>query len=334
MNQTIRTVEVSALPNLYPGYIYFSLRSLVAQSRCPCTLRLEAYNPASQRLRLVVAQEAGALLQKSWLGNLLQAGIHHAYIHQDDLDRLQEYLRTQTARLPQDSPQDQDRQHCLVYEQALCSIRSAMLDPRNGRRLAQGLGTVRQVFQQVWDNDDTRQGLLRVMASDGRLAKHCLNVCLLGVGVARSQGWPRPTAESLALALFFHDLGLAGQATLPQGGSQDPSLGGNDALREHPRLSRDFLRKVPGLDPEVLETVLNHHENLDGSGYPRGLRAQDLSPAARLARIVDFYESSTAGRGASPAATPFETLSLMRREMQAQLDQDLLQALVRFLGHG
>lgn len=334
MNQGIRTIEVSTLPNLYPGFVHFSLRSLVPASRCPCALRLEAYHPASQRLRLVPAQEAGARLDQDWLVRLLEAGIHHAYIHQDDLERLEEYLRMQAVRLQPGSDQGRDLRYCLLYEQALCAIKAAMLEPRNGRRLAQGVATVRQVLDIVWQEDGARQGLLKVMTSDGRLAKHCLNVCLLGVGMARAQDWPRQQAQNLGLALLFHDLGLAEQAWDYRDCPPQPSGQADAALLDHPRLSRDYLGTVPDLAPEVLETVLNHHENLDGSGYPRGVQGQGLSPASRLARIVDFYESSTAGRGGCPACTPFEALSFMRREMKTQVDQDLLEDFVRFLGHG
>jgi HD-GYP domain-containing protein (c-di-GMP phosphodiesterase class II) len=332
MTPTLSTVQVAALPNLYPGYVHISLRTLVQGSRCPCTLRLEAYNSTSQSLRLVVAQEAGARLEKTWLQRLLQAGISHAYISQDDLERLQEYLRAQARRTLAQTPGDLQLQLCLIYEQALCSLRAAMLEPRNGRRLASGVATVRHILDMIWQDDRARQGLLKVMTSEGRLARHCLNACLLGLGVARDLGWPRQQAENLGLALFFHDLGLAEQP-----GGSDCSIvepaEDDAALREHPRLSRDFLDAVPDLAPEVLETVFNHHENLDGSGYPQGLAAPALSLGSRLARIVDFYEAATAGRTPCQGLSPFQVLSHMRREMKSQVDQELLEALVRFLGH-
>jgi HD-GYP domain-containing protein (c-di-GMP phosphodiesterase class II) len=332
MTQAFQTVQVSALPNLYPGYVHVSLRALVPGSRGPCTLRLEAFSAASQRLRLVVAHEAGAWLDETWLTRLLQAGMQHAYIAQDDLDLFQEYLRAQASRLLARDPQDARLQHCLVYEQALCALKAAMLEPRNGRRLASGVATVRQLLDLVWQDERARHGLLKVMASDGRLAKHCLNVCLLGLGVARDQGWPRQQVENLGLALFFHDLGLA---ELPGGADcslQDPAAA-DAKLRQHPRLSREFLGAVPDLAPEVLEIVLNHHENLDGSGYPQGLRAPRLSLGARLARVVDYYETATAGWSGRQGLSPFEALRGLRREMHGQVDQELLEALVRFLGH-
>ena len=332
MTQALNTVQVSALPNLYPGFVHFSLRSLVQGSRSPCTLRLEAYSSASQRLRLVVAQEAGARLEDDWLARLLQAGIHHGYIAQDDLDRFQEYLRSQASRLLASAPHDSELQYCLIYEQALCALKGAMLEPRNGRRLASGVATVRQLLDLAWRDDRARQGLLKVMTSDGRLAKHCLNVCLLGLGVARDQGWTRQETENLGLALFFHDLGLAEQP-----GGADCSLleptAAEPGLRQHPQLSGDFLGAVPDLAPEVVETVCNHHEYLDGSGYPQGLKAPALSRGARLARIVDYYETATAGRGDCQGLSPFEALLRLGQEMKDQVDQELLQALVRFLGN-
>ena len=89
---------------------------------------------------------------------------------------------------------------------------------------------------------------------------------------------------------------------------------------------------MPGLSREVSEIVLNHHESLDGSGYPRGLKADQISPPCRLARLVDVYESSTSGCGGAEVLTPFSALRHMRFDMTAQLDQSMLESFVRFLG--
>jgi HD-GYP domain-containing protein (c-di-GMP phosphodiesterase class II) len=337
MDQTVNITEISGPPNLYPGFVNVALRSLVPGTRAPCPIRLEAWASHLQRLRLVIAKEAGALIEAAWRDHLLQEGVTHAFIALEDLDVFQDYLSRHThvllAQGSQDPRQDPRQGHSLVYELALCSMKSAMLDPRNGRRLGMGVTTVRQVMDMIWDDERTRSGLLRVLTGDKQLYTHSLNVTLLGAGFARAQGWPREQAENLAVALFFHDLGLMDSRP---GDIADDALCQSrqeSTLREHPLASQRFLSKVPGLALETLETVLNHHENLDGSGYPRGLTAPDLPPLSRLARIVDTYESSTSGCGAVEAVSPFAALRRMRDLMAAQLDQRMLEDFVRFIGH-
>jgi HD-GYP domain-containing protein (c-di-GMP phosphodiesterase class II) len=331
MSDNLVTTEVSAPPNLYPGFVNVSLRSLLPDSLLPCELRLEAWAAQQQQLRLVTALAPGAKVNGAWLKHLLNEDVKHGFIAMDDLDNFQDYLLANMNQVLTD--QDPRRGHYLAYEQALCSIKSAMLDPRNGRRLARGATTVRQIMGTFWEDDKTRQGLLRVLTSDKQLYTHSLNATLLGAGFAHFLGWNRKQAEHVGIALFFHDLGLMEGN---EGNPNQPALcrHRNEAdMHFHPQATLRFLSQVPGLAREVLEIVLNHHENLDGSGYPRRRKSYQLNPAARLARMVDFYESATSGCGGLEVVSPFVALRQMRFDMAAQLDQDMLEHFVRFLGH-
>ncbi|KMY66683.1 hypothetical protein AAU61_16375 [Desulfocarbo indianensis] len=173
--------------------------------------------------------------------------------------------------------------------------------------------------------------MLKVMTLSRELYTHSLNVCLLGVGLATALGWQRDQVSSLGVALFFHDLGLAedaGQESVPL----PLSLHDEEALSPHAEASAQAVAQLPEVDDEALEMVRCHHENLDGSGSPRGLSSTQLSAAARLARIVDIYERATSGCFKSEVLSAFAALQMMRNEMREQLDQEMLSALVRFLG--
>ncbi|MFH1034179.1 MAG: HD domain-containing phosphohydrolase [Pseudomonadota bacterium] len=327
------TTEISGPPNLYPGFAHFSLRALAPGSFAPCQVRLEAFNPAYGGLHLVKALTIGDQVSLVWRQRLLDSGMVHAYVSLPDLDELLTYLGGHAQKLL-DQPGDGDPQqgYLMVYEHALCALKAAMLDPRNGRRLGLGAATVRQLVDALWEDRNTRLGLLKILAKDQELASHSLNTCLLAVGFACHQAWPREKAANLGLAMFYHDLGLV-EMGLP--GPDDPLGAGlreGASLEEHPELAVAFLAQVPGLDPEVGEIVLCHHENLDGSGYPRGISGDQLSPAARLARLVDVYETATSGAAGRPALPPFSVLLIMRRELGMWLDLALLESFVRFLG--
>ncbi len=331
MTAVLNTTEISAPPNLYPGFINISLRALVPGTRLNCDLWLEAWSAAQQRVRLVTALKAGSEVAGGWLSKLIKEEVRNGFLSLDDLDRYQDYLLEHMHEHL--FGQDPRLGHCLVYEQALCSIKSAMLDPRNGRRLARGAATVRQILETMWDDENTRDGLLRVLTGDKQLYTHSLNATLLGVGFAHSLGWSREQTEALGIALFFHDLGLMDKADGLLHHSMLCASRSDAEIRAHPLISERFLSKVTGLTMLTRDIVAQHHENLDGSGYPAGLKAQDLGPASRLARIIDFYESATSGCGSLEVVSPFGALRKMRFDMAAQLDQSLLESFVRFLGH-
>lgn len=328
----IRTTEINSPPNLYPGFVYFSLRALVPGTRVPCEVRLETVNPRDNSTHLMSVLSPGQEVLGSWAQAVLDEGLNIAYVSVDDLEDLQKYLHQSTREAFARGDLAPEEGHLLVYENALTSIKAAILDPGNGRRLSQGVATVRELIDFIWNDDTARDGLLAVMSEDRELFSHSLNVCLFGVGFARVMGWPRQEVESLGQALFFHDLGLAALGDKLNNGSAPAEGKGNGEYRRHPRLSRDFLRNVPGINDQALETVYCHHEYLDGSGFPRGLGAGGLTTPARLAAIVDCYVADTSGYLRSGKLKPFDALKKMRGEMRDQLDQSLLEEFVRFLG--
>jgi HD-GYP domain-containing protein (c-di-GMP phosphodiesterase class II) len=324
----MQITEVEAPPNLYQGYMYFSLSVLVPGSSAPCAIHLEAYNQNLGRVRLVQAISSGDTIREEWLSRLLREGVGQAYINLDDLPALQAYLHERIEELLEEDLEQANR---MVYENALCAIKSAMLDPKNGRRLAMAAAAVREMIQHLWVNEKARKDMLKVMTTSQELFTHSVNVCLLGIGLAITLGWERDQVEDLGLALFFHDLGLAEESAKAEG-YRPVCAEGEAGHRDHPDESANYLTDMPGANPTILEAVRSHHENLDGTGFPRGLEGYSVSSAARLLRVVDLYELATSGCLKPESLSPFSALQLMRYEMRDQLDQEIVGAFVLFLG--
>ncbi|ADK85104.1 metal dependent phosphohydrolase [Desulfarculus baarsii DSM 2075] len=322
--------EQGAQPKLYPGFVYFSLRTLIPETLLPCDVYFEAFIERLGRTRLIPALKKGQPINGQWLDDLLEQGLTHSYAKQEDLEALQEYLFNK-SRIELDNLSMEQRQE-LLYESALCSIKSAMMEPRNGRRLAVGVRTVRRLLDCVWDCDEARKSLLKVMTSDRNIFVHSLNCCLLGASFAHHLGWSQEQAEQLAVALFFHDLALVDN--LDHGEQHEDinfDLNRENSDQFHPIRSRDYLSILPELSPQVLDTVQNHHENLDGTGYPRKTSANQLSVAARIARIIDYYELHTSS-AEGKALAPFLALRAMQTEYAHGMDQRLVAEFIRFLG--
>ena len=86
----------------------------------------------------------------------------------------------------------------------------------------------------------------------------------------------------------------------------------------------DYLSKCPGLPKGVSLIAGQHHEKLDGTGYPHGLKGDEINNLARMASIVDVFSALTDRRVYKPPMAPEEAFGLMSNQMVGHLDQGLL----------
>jgi HD-GYP domain-containing protein (c-di-GMP phosphodiesterase class II) len=129
----------------------------------------------------------------------------------------------------------------------------------------------------------------------------------------------------LTRAALLHDVG---KAFIPVAILDKPGNLTDDEMtiiRRHPRLGYDALAAQGGFPPEMLDVVLHHHELLDGSGYPHGLRGGQISDIVRLTTIVDIHAALVEKRAYRLPFTHTKAYSIME-QMGGKLDQHLLQA--------
>ena len=96
-------------------------------------------------------------------------------------------------------------------------------------------------------------------------------------------------------------------------------------LRAHPTTGYDELRRNPAISSTVLEMARDHHERLDGSGYPAGLRDAQIGRAARICAVVDSYDAVTASRSYRGPTPPAEALGLLGRSVGTHFDTEIFE---------
>ena len=155
--------------------------------------------------------------------------------------------------------------------------------------------------------------------------RHCLFVTGFAVAFAQHLGMREDDQRRLTRAALLHDVGKAfiPVAILDKPGKlTDEEM---NEIRKHPRLGYDALAAQGGFPPEMLDVVLHHHELLDGSGYPNGLRGDRISDIVRLTTIVDIYAALVENRAYRLPFTHERAFSIME-QMGGKLDPHLLQA--------
>jgi putative nucleotidyltransferase with HDIG domain len=155
--------------------------------------------------------------------------------------------------------------------------------------------------------------------------RHCLFVTGFAVAFAQHLGMHEDDQRRLTRAALLHDVG---KAFIPVAILDKPGKLTDEEvseIRKHPRLGYDALAAQGGFPPEMLDVILHHHEMLDGSGYPNGLRGDRISDIVRLTTIVDIYTALVEHRAYRLPFTHTNAFSTME-QMEGKLDPHLLQA--------
>ncbi|MEZ4463901.1 MAG: HD domain-containing phosphohydrolase [bacterium] len=148
-----------------------------------------------------------------------------------------------------------------------------------------------------------------------------VRTAVLAVGLGRQRGLAPASLEQLALAGLCLDVG---QTLLPPDAPRE--------LRErHPHLSVDLLAAHGGLGPVARAGVAGHHERIDGSGHPLGLRGEDVPLGARLLGLCDRYAGLTQPPVVGPARPGYAALAALRRLEGAGFDGRLFAELEALL---
>ena len=130
--------------------------------------------------------------------------------------------------------------------------------------------------------------------------QHCLLVTGVAVSFALDIGFANPDVKQLGIAATLHDIGKAHipLTILDKPGQLDADE--EEIMRRHPVLGYKLLKDIAGITPEILDGVRHHHEYLDGSGYPDGLMAPDISDLVRLLTISDIFAALIESRPYRP----------------------------------
>ena len=162
---------------------------------------------------------------------------------------------------------------------------------------------------------------------------HSRGVADLAGDAARAYGLSEPAARQVRLAGLVHDLGRLGVPNTIWDKESPLSHAETERVRLHPYLTERMLACSPALAP-LAAIAVQHHERMDGSGYPRGLAGAAISPEGRLLAAADFYHSRTEPRPHRQACAAADAAAHVRAEATAgRLDAEAAAAVLAAAGH-
>jgi HD-GYP domain-containing protein (c-di-GMP phosphodiesterase class II) len=220
-----------------------------------------------------------------------------------------------------------------VFELAGIVVVGASLvwDLRRGRRSRTLVGDLRAgelvASEEAFLGARVRALMVRLAEKDTSTEEHTRRVAALAVEVGEQLGLSPARLRSLAIGGLLHDIG---KLSLPSAILQKPGPLDDDeyeVVKLHPTRGEELLLELGGFDESVTRLVLDHHERLDGTGYPRGLQADELDLATRILAVCDVYDALVSERVYRPAWPQERALDLLRDESGTAFDERCVDAL-------
>jgi putative nucleotidyltransferase with HDIG domain len=174
--------------------------------------------------------------------------------------------------------------------------------------------------------------MIRLAERDGSTEEHTRRVAILAARVGEELKLPATTRRHLAVGGLLHDIGKLSVPLeilrRPEGLTDEEFA----EIKRHPEAGRRLLDELGGFSPVVRDLVSDHHERLDGRGYPRGLTEEELPLHTRILTVCDVYDALVSDRVYRAAWTPERAFELLRDDSGSAFDERCVAALAKVLG--
>ncbi len=281
------------------------------------------------------------------INKISATNIHHVVIDttkgidckEDGVDEVQLTLQENIAEASthngkQVSAADEVDNARLIYEEATSVVHRLLEDVRLGKQveLEHIEPVTEKIVNSVFRNKDALISLTRIKDRDLYTFMHSVSVSGLMASFALDRGMNRERIKQLALGGLLHDIG---KMKVPLEILNKPGKLTDDEfeiMQGHAQLGIDYLSNTPGLSQDVMDVVSMHHERFDGTGYPNGLKGDEISEVGQMSSIIDVYDALTSVRCYKDAWEPSYTLKKLLEWSGSQFSKKLVSNYIRCLG--
>jgi HD-GYP domain-containing protein (c-di-GMP phosphodiesterase class II) len=221
-----------------------------------------------------------------------------------------------------------------IHAQAHSIVKQVMQDARLGRAVE--VEAIEQVVEDITAsilrNPGALLGLGHVKDADEYTFLHSVSVGTLLVAFCRSLRMPPETIRQAGIGGLLHDTGKA--KTPPHILNKPAKLTDDEfaVIRRHPQDGYDLLVKSPDVGVLPLTITIQHHERMDGTGYPNKLPGDAIHPLGQMAAIVDVYDAITADRVYHKGMQPTDALRKLFEWSKFHFNPTLVQSFLRCIG--
>ncbi|NKF52031.1 HD-GYP domain-containing protein [Shewanella sp. WXL01] len=239
------------------------------------------------------------------------------------------------AKKPATNPRDvKQKQAKKLLSEAKGLIKKVMSETFEGKAIevAQFGEVADKMIESVMDDADAFKCISALRSKDAYLLEHSINVAFLLVTFGRYLDLDPELIKQMAVGGILHDIGKVKVDNEILHKPARLTAEEFEKMKLHQVYAIDIMRDIEGLSQVSIDVCLMHHEKLDGKGYPRGLKGDEIPMHGRMSCIVDIYDALTATRCYKEAMSPAAAFKILISLTPFHLDQKLVYEFIRCVG--
>ncbi|WP_066870745.1 HD-GYP domain-containing protein [Clostridium mediterraneense] len=186
-----------------------------------------------------------------------------------------------------------------------------------------------EICQSIINNKDISVSLVDIKNMDNYTYQHSVNVATLSVVIGVGLGLPKNKLVDLCIGALLHDIGkvFVGKKIIQKPGKlTDEEF---EIIKTHPKKGYDYIKDNPGLKTSSKMVILQHHERVDGTGYPSNTKDDDINILAKIVAIADVYDALTSDRPYKRAMCPNDAFEFILSKVNSMFDIEIVKVFSR-----
>lgn len=189
--------------------------------------------------------------------------------------------------------------------------------------------TINSMIEEILNCKELLLNLYNIRTFNDYIFDHSVNVCLYSLLTGVAIGYHQKKLEQLGMGAFLHDLG---KMQIPLEILDKPGKLTDEefkVIKEHPSFGYKILTKSNEIEYASAHIAYQHHEKLNGNGYPRGLNGSTIHEYSKIAAIADIYDAITSNRVYRKSLNNYEAIEIIMSYASSELDASLVKVFLR-----
>lgn len=222
---------------------------------------------------------------------------------------------------------------CEIYDQSTEKVKELLLNASSEKPLSIEAMTALagEITNSVTRNEHAMTILTRIRQKSNYQWEHAINCAVLICGFSIYLGFKKNTVQELTLGAMLHDIGTAKVSRAILEKQEKLTKNEMSVVQKHVFWGVELSKREGFSSPILTDMLVNHHERLDGSGYPRGIAGDKISKLSRITAVVDVYDAMTGDKPYKKGMLPQAVFRHLLNEKD-KFDPDIVQKFIKYLG--
>ncbi len=309
-----------------PAYLQIPVDSLIVDK----VLNFDLYIYTGTEL--ILYRSAALPFTLASLSKLQENNVSQIYIKSDSKQAYQRYVEEALPEIMSDPTLAEEKKAGILYEASKALVKDVLANPTYPENIKRSQKMVDNTISYILKGREAFVSLMKITSFNYYTYTHSVNVCTFSLALARQlEINDMELLKTLGTGALLHDVG---KSKVPERIlTKRTALNRSEfeIMKKHPGWGGEILKETDMIEKESYYPVLQHHERLDGSGYPLGTSEKDQHPFSKIVAIADVFDALTTERVYQAAIDTYPALKIMHN-MKGGFDKKLLREFTIMMG--